>query len=431
MTRVCVVGSGGREHALAGLFAPYAEVVVTPGNPCIAGSVDTSPLDIEADLFVVGPEVPLVEGLADDLRSRGRLVFGPGRQGARLEGSKAWMKEVLVEAGVPTAGHRVFDASELGAALEHVDTMEGTIVVKTDGLAAGKGVLVTDDRAEARADVTAKLSGTSFGAAGRRVVIEEGLSGPEVSLFALVSGTECAAVPTLAQDHKRLLTADRGPNTGGMGAVCPAPGTTPELIETMMDVAVRPTVEVLARRGIEYRGVLFGGFMLTAEGPRLLEYNIRFGDPEAQVVLPRWQGDPVPTFMAVARGEAFDPPELDDRTMVTIVCAAEGYPYSPRRGDLITGLDEVRAMEGVSVFCAGVGSDSAGRPVTSGGRVLSVTAAGPDVSAARSRALAAVSRIHFAGMQYREDIGTTGPSPDAGDRRSSDTGSRGRTGEQT
>ncbi len=424
MTRVCVVGSGAREHALVELFRPHADVVATPGNPCIDGSVSTSPLDVDADLFVIGPEVPLVEGLADELRSRGCLVFGPDRDGARLEGSKAWMKEVIVAAGVPTASHRVFGATELEAALDHVTTTEGTIVVKTDGLAAGKGVLVTDDVAEARADVTAKLTGESFGGAGRRIVIEEGLSGPEVSLFALVSGSTCAVIPTLARDHKRLLTGDGGPNTGGMGAVCPAPGTNPELIDQMMDEAVKPTVEELVRRGIDYRGVLFGGFMLTPEGPRLLEYNIRFGDPEAQVVLPRWVGDPVPTFMAVARGETVDPPVLDDRSMVTIVCASEGYPYSPRAGDLITGLDDARALAGVAVFCAGVGTDAAGRPVTAGGRVLSVTASGSDVAEARTRALAAVSLIHFDGMQYREDIGGTVSAPGGLDRRTPDRGER-------
>ncbi len=422
MTRVCIVGSGGREHALAHLFAPHAEVIVTPGNPCISGSVSTPPLEIEADLFVIGPEVPLVDGLADRLRREGRTVFGPGVEGARLEGSKAWMKELLAEAGVPTASHRVFGASDLAEALEYLETMPGAMVIKTDGLAAGKGVLVTADIAEARADVTAKLTGAAFGGAGRKVVIEEALSGPEVSLFALVSGSRCVAIPTLARDHKRLLVGDRGPNTGGMGAVCPAPGTGPELIDRMMNEAVRPTVEALVRRGIDYRGVLFGGFMITPEGPKLLEYNIRFGDPEAQVILPRWVGDPVPTFMAVARGELFEPPGLDDRTMVTVVCASEGYPNSPRRGDVITGLDEARAVPGVEVFCAGVGTDSAGRLVTAGGRVLSVSASGTDVAAARSLALEAVARIHFDGMYHRDDIGVTGST---GGARPPGTGDRG------
>ena len=258
--RVCVVGSGGREHALAHVLGRDAEVVVTPGNPGIPGSVATPPEEIDADLFVVGPEAPLVDGLADRLRSASRRVFGPGADGARLEGSKAWMKEVLVKAGVPTARHGAF--TDEAAALAFLDVMSDLFVVKTDGLAAGKGVLVTEDRDEAADAVRSYLSGDAFGDAGRTVVIEEGLTGPELSLLAICDGR--TAVPLApAQDYKRIGDGDAGPNTGGMGAYSPVPVATDAIVDSLMDDAVGPTLAALRRQGIDYRGVLYCGLMFT------------------------------------------------------------------------------------------------------------------------------------------------------------------------
>jgi len=286
--KVAVVGSGGREHALAACLARTAEVVVTPGNPGIPGSTPRPVHELAVDLVVVGPETPLVDGLADRLRANGTLVFGPGADGARLEGSKAWMKDLLVAAGVPTARHGTFD--DAAAAEAFLDTLGDLFVIKTDGLAAGKGVLVTASRAEASDAVRDYLSGVRFGDAGRRVVIEEGLTGPEVSLLVVCDGTRLAPLAP-AQDYKRVGTADTGPNTGGMGAYSPVPAVTTEMVDQLLATAVGPTLHELQRRGIDYRGVLYAGLMLTPAGPKVIEYNARFGDPETQVVLPRFAGD--------------------------------------------------------------------------------------------------------------------------------------------
>ena len=401
--RVCVVGSGGREHALAHVLGHHHDVVVAPGNPGIPGSVDMSPSEIDADLFVIGPEAPLVDGLADRLRAAGQLVFGPGADGARLEGSKAWMKEVLVEAGVSTAAHGTF--SDEAAALAFLDTMDGLFVVKTDGLAAGKGVVVTTDRAEAVDAVRSYLSGDAFGDAGRTLVIEEGLTGPELSVLAICDGHDAVALAP-AQDFKRLGDGDAGPNTGGMGAYSPVPLATSATVNDLMDTAVRPTLAALRARGIDYRGVLYCGLMYTPTGPRVLEYNVRFGDPETQVVLPRLTSDLGVLLAAAATGDLAgraDQPTFDDGAAVTVVCASENYPTAPRTGDPIQGLADASAIDGVSVFAAGVG-DRDGCLVTTGGRVLTVTGQGPTVSEARRRAYEAVSVISWPGMQYRTDI---------------------------
>ena len=399
--RVCVVGGGGREAALAAVLGRSAQVVVTPGNPGILGSVPAPPESVEADLFVIGPEAPLVDGLADRLRGQGRLVLGPGADGARLEGSKAWMKAVLAEAGVPTARYGEFtDAKE---AVAHLQTMAPPYVVKTDGLAAGKGVLVTESRDEAADDLRAKLSGQAFGDAGRRVVIEEGLSGPELSLLCLCDGRR--AVPLApAQDFKRLADGDAGPNTGGMGAYSPVPLAGPGVVEEVMENAVEPTLAALRRRGVDYRGVLYAGLMLTADGPKVLEYNVRFGDPEAQVVLPRYAGDLAGLLAEAAAGRLRTEPEWSDEAAVTVVLAAEGYPAAPRTGNAIDGLEEADGLPGVLVFRAAIGIDGRGRTVTAGGRVLDVTALGPDLADARRRAYQAVDAISWPGMQYRRDI---------------------------
>ena len=298
--RVCVVGSGGREHALATVLGRTDDVVVTPGNPGIPGSVATHPKDIDADLFVIGPEQPLVDGLADQLRGAGRLVFGPGADGARLEGSKAFMKELLNEAEVPTAAHAVFTEPE--PAIRFLRTLPGPWVVKTDGLAAGKGVLVAATLAEAEADLRAKLSGEAFAGAGRTVVIEEGLTGPELSVFALCDGTRAVAL-TPARDYKRVGDGDVGPNTGGMGAYTPVPDIPPGLADKVVHMMIEPTLAALQARGIDYRGVLYAGLMLTPDGPKMIEYNVRFGDPETQVVLPRIASDLGALLAEAASGE--------------------------------------------------------------------------------------------------------------------------------
>ncbi len=417
--RVCIVGSGGREHALAHVLARTADVVATPGNPGMAPPIrvddDTPVEEIPADLYVIGPEAPLVAGLADTLRAQGRAVLGPGADGALLEGSKAFMKEVLQAARVPSARFATFDALETGAAMDYLETLPGPWVIKTDGLAAGKGVLVAQSLNEARADVTAKLSGASFGEAGRHIVIEEGLVGEECSLLVLCDGTH--AVPLApAQDFKRIGDGDAGPNTGGMGAYAPMPHVGGAAVDRIMDTAVLPLVEELRRRGIDYRGVLYAGLMLTPDGPKVIEYNVRFGDPETQVVLPLLADDAAELFLAVANGEleGAAPPAFSGDAAVCVVLASQGYPEHPRLGDTIEGLDRtgqsVAAVDGVTVFHAGTGRHSPDGPFhTAGGRVLGVTAVAPTLEQARERAYAATAPIDWEGMQMRHDIAALVP----------------------
>lgn len=398
--KVCVVGSGGREHALADVLGRSAEVVVTPGNPGIPGSVDTPPEAIDADLFVIGPEVPLVDGLAGRLRAAGRRVFGPGLDGAQLEGSKKWMKELLGAAGAPTARYGAF--TDEAEALAFLRSLPGPWVVKTNGLAAGKGVLVTDDVDEAARDVGAKLSGESFGPAGRTVVIEEGLTGPELSILAVCDGRRALPLAP-AQDFKRAGDGDTGPNTGGMGAYSPVPVAGDQVVGEVMDRCIEPTLAELRRRGIDYRGVLYAGLMLTPEGPKLLEYNVRFGDPEAQVVLPRLSADLVDLLGEAASGHLRSEATFVDDPAVTVVLASEGYPENPRTGDVIGGVAAAEAA-GATVYCAGVARDPEGQLVTAGGRVLNVTAMGPTLDAARATAYGAAKLVSWPGMHYRTDI---------------------------
>ncbi len=422
--RVCVVGSGGREHALAHVLARTAEVVVTPGNPGMAAPirVTDAPVDeVAADLYVIGPEAPLVDGLADRLRAEGHAVLGPGADGALLEGSKAFMKEVLHAAGVPTARFATFDALESDAALGYLETLPGPWVIKTDGLAAGKGVLVARTLDEARDDVMAKLAGTSFGEAGRTVVIEEGLAGEECSLLVLCDGTR--AVPLVpAQDFKRIGDGDAGPNTGGMGSYAPMPQVGPDAVDTLMSDAVLPLVEELRRRGVDYRGVLYAGLMLRVDGVKVIEYNVRFGDPEAQVVLPLLASDAAELFHAVATGrlDEVPPPAFSGDAAVSVVLASQGYPEKPRTGDPIEGLDDVgqsvAGVEGVTVFHAGTRRFDAHGPFhTAGGRVLNVMAVAPTLAEARANAYEAAAPIEWDGMQLRHDIaaaaaGQAGPA---------------------
>jgi len=418
--RVLVIGSGGREHALAWGLArspQVDDVICAPGNPGMASigeCVAVAPAEpravaelaakLDADLVVVGPEDPLVAGVVDAVEADGRLAFGPRAAAARLEGSKAWMKDVLAAAGVPTARHAAFTAGDEARAFTFLDTLGGLYVVKTDGLAAGKGVIVTESVTEAREAVRAYLSGDAFGDAGRTCVIEEGLTGPELSVFALCDGRDAAAMGA-AQDHKRAFDGDEGPNTGGMGAYSPVPFVPGALVDDVMERAVRPTLAELARRGAEYRGVLYCGLMLTPDGPKVLEYNVRFGDPECQVLVPRIASDLYVHLHEAAAGRIATPVTLAGRACVGVVLAAEGYPPAPvRKGDVIEGLDAAGALPGVAVFHAGTTTDERARVVTNGGRVLTVTAIGDGVAAARARAYAAAGAISWPGVHYRRDI---------------------------
>lgn len=402
--RVVVVGKGAREHAICASLVRHHEVVCTTGNPGIAEICQVEqrkPEEIDADLYVIGPEVPLVDGLADRLRSMGRKVFGPGADGAKLEGSKAFLKEVLRSAGVPTARFAVF--SDIASAENHLRSASGPYVIKTDGLAEGKGVKVAMDLDEALFDVRQKLSGSSFGDAGRRVVIEDYMSGPEVSLFALCDGESAAALP-VATDFKRLFDGDLGDNTGGMGAHSPVPWGGTDLVDQVMQSIVQPTLVELKRRGIEYRGVLYAGLILTEAGPKIVEYNVRFGDPETQVVIPRITSDLGSLLLQAASGRVEEQPTIDSRAALTVVLSSEGYPTAPKVGREISGLVEASNVEGVKIFQAGTALRD-GVLVTAGGRVVSVTALADTLSEARTKAYLAASMIRFDGVHYRTDIG--------------------------
>jgi phosphoribosylamine--glycine ligase len=404
-----VVGSGGREHALAWALSANARVTVTPGSAGIAAHgidcVEEPATQLEADLFVIGPEQPLVEGLADELRAQGKLVVGPGRDGARLEGSKSYLKEFLAAAGVPTARHGTF--RDEAAAVAYLRTMVAPYVIKTDGLAAGKGVLVTSDFEEACRDVRDKLSGVAFGEAGTTVVIEEGLDGPECSLTVLCDDAHALALAP-AQDFKRVGDGDRGANTGGMGAYAPMNAMNETQVNAVMASIVEPTLRELHARGIEYRGVLYAGLMLTPQGPKLLEYNVRFGDPEAEVLAPLYGPGLFGLLSNVARGTLEGASWPVRGSAVTVVLASHGYPASARHGDEIHGLGPDGQLEtpvaGVVVFHSGTKRDDRGRFVTAGGRVLAVTGVAPNMSEAHRRAYLGASLVTFEGKVTRSDI---------------------------
>jgi phosphoribosylamine--glycine ligase len=373
--RVHVVGGGAREHALRHVLARTAE---------IADDVRGS------DLVVIGPEAPLSAGLADELRSEGLVVFGPGVDGARLETSKAWMKEVLAGAGIPTARHASFASLQEDAAVRFLETLPGPWVVKTDYLMEGKGVTVAETMDEAIADVRSKLEHGG-------VVIEECMTGPELTVLCVCDGQRAVALAP-SRDHKRIGTGDVGPMTGGMGAYSPVAGVDGDHIAKTI---VQPTLDALRERGIDFRGCLYAGIMLTPDGPKIIEYNVRFGDPEAQVVLPRYQGDLAQLLFEAASGSIESTPAFVDDAAVTVVLATRGYPVKPYdTGHVIEGLAEAEAMDDVVVFRYAV--DDEGR--AAGGRVLSVTGFGATVEAARERAYAAVDVIRWPGMQFRTDI---------------------------
>jgi phosphoribosylamine--glycine ligase len=420
--KVLVVGGGGREHALSWGLArsPLVEELhVAPGNAGIASIAtchDDSADDVEAqlrlaeeldaDLVVIGPERPLVAGLADQLRTRGRRAFGPGRDGARLEGSKAFAKDLMARHAIPTARAATFDRADWERdrrnMLAFLDDLGGRAVVKADGLAAGKGVTVATDRGQAIAAIEESLVAGAFGEAGARVVVEEVLEGDEVSAFALVDSTSVVPL-ALAQDFKRAGEGDMGPNTGGMGAYSPLPWLDEGAAKGVWSI-VSATVDALRAEGIAYAGLLYTGLMLTADGPRVLEYNCRFGDPETQVVIPRLRSDLAEVLDACASDRLADVKvDLSDDAAVTVVLASGGYPGSYETGQPIGGLEAAAASSDATVFHSGT-AERDGRVVTAGGRVLAVTGWGPVVADARGRAYEAASHISFDGMARRGDI---------------------------
>lgn len=414
---VLVLGSGGREHALAWAIAKSPRLdslFVAPGNGGTATIAKNVPLDMNdadavigfarsenIDLVVVGPEAPLVAGVADAIRAAGIAVFGPGAQGARLEGSKSFSKEFMLAHGLPTARYKKCTSQD--EAMDYLHEVGAPIVVKADGLAAGKGVVVAEDMEEAEEAVRDCFAG-DFGEAGSVVVIEEMLEGPECSMLAFLSEGKALAMPC-AQDHKRAFDGDLGPNTGGMGVYSPVPCITPELEAAMQEIMQNAAAATAKEFDDAYTGVLYGGFMLTAEGPKLLEFNARFGDPETQVIMPRLESDALEAFYMVATGK-LDALDLrwTDQVAVCVVLASDGYPGSYEKGKVILGIEEAEELDGVTVFHAGTAFNQDDELVTNGGRVLNVVALADTFEDARELAYEACDKINFEGKQYRHDI---------------------------
>jgi phosphoribosylamine--glycine ligase len=413
---ILLLGSGGREHALAWKIAAsplLTKLWCAPGNAGIAREAECVALDIAdhkavidfcksnaVELVVVGPETPLVAGIVDDLAAAGIKAFGPSKAAAQLEGSKAFTKELCTEFGIPTGAYRRFDNA--GDALDYVRAQGAPIVVKADGLAAGKGVVVANTVREAE-DAIAMMFEGAFGAAGAEVVIEEFLAGREISFFALCDG-ETALPLASAQDHKRVFDHDQGPNTGGMGAYSPTPLVSPEVHDQIMGRIILPTVAGMKARGTPFRGVLYAGVMLTEAGPKLFEYNVRFGDPECQVLMMRMMSDIVPALLAVCDGQLknFDLRWYPEPAL-TVVMATKGYPGDYAKGSVIAGLDEAAKVDGVEIFHAGT-VEQDGKILASGGRVLNVCASGRTVREAQARAYQAIDRIQWADGFCRRDI---------------------------
>jgi phosphoribosylamine--glycine ligase len=417
--KILVIGGGGREHALVWKLAgePRVDrVIAAPGNPGIARIAQTVPVaatDLDGllalarseriDLTVVGPEAPLDQGVSDLFRSHGLRIFGPTRAAAALECSKVFAKSFMARHGIPTARYRVCDDAASARALVDSGELGLPIVVKADGLAAGKGVVVAPDRETALSAIHAAMEERQFGDAGSRIVLEECLTGPEVSFFALSDGTR--AMPLMsAQDHKRAFDDDRGPNTGGMGAFSPSPLVDEALQARIMREIVDPVIAGMRAEGHEYRGFLYAGLMLTCDGPKVIEFNVRFGDPEAQVVIPMISGELAPLLASSADGTLLSEPAVfSGRKHVGVVVAAEGYPGTVRTGLPIDGIDRAAQLDGVIVFQAGTKLEG-GRVVTAGGRVLTVVGRGDHFEDAIRLAYDGVARISFDGMQYRKDI---------------------------
>jgi len=414
---VLLIGSGGREHALAWAISAsplLGKIYCAPGNAGIAEIAEVVDLDVDnhaatiqfcidndIGFVVIGPEGPLVAGLADDLAAARIKAFGPSKAAARLEGSKGFTKDFCAEFGIPTAAYK--RCTDAKSALAYLAEQPLPIVVKADGLAAGKGVVIAETREQATAAIEACFSG-AFGAAGGEVVIEECMVGEEASFFALVDGTHALPLAA-AQDHKRAFDGEQGPNTGGMGAYSPAPVMTDEITRRTMDEIIWPTVQGMAARGTPFQGVLFAGLMITASGPKLIEYNVRFGDPETQVLVMRLKSDLLPALVATADGvlKTFDLRWHDD-TALTVVMASKGYPGSYAKGTPIGALDDARAVQGVELFHAGTSREGDQLRAT-GGRVLNVTARGRSVAEAQRAAYEAVAKIDWPGGFCRKDIG--------------------------
>ncbi len=412
---ILLIGSGGREHALAWKLASSPlcnKLYAAPGNPGIAKEAELADVDMfdhaaviafcqhrDIALVVIGPELPLVDGLGDSLRAAGFPVFGPDKAAAQLEGSKSFTKEICSAANIPTAQYEHYTGK--ASAILGLEEFSAPYVIKADGLAAGKGVVIAETTAEAVAAIE-DMFGGGFGDAGASVVIEEFMAGEEASFFALTDGTNVVAFGS-AQDHKRVGEGDVGPNTGGMGAYSPARVLTAELEAQVMAEIIHPTVEMMAMKGMPYNGVLFAGLMLTEQGPKLIEYNCRFGDPECQVLMTRFTGDLAALMYAVAAGELAqaDAPRFDDSTALTVVMAANGYPATPEKGGIISGLETV---QNAKVFHAGTAIRD-GQLVANGGRVLNVTAKGNSASQAQAAAYLAVDAIRFPTGFCRRDIG--------------------------
>lgn len=418
--KVAVIGGGGREHTLAWKLAQSPSVdklYAIPGSAAmseVAQCVDIALSDLDAitdyaqkegiDMLVVGPEVPLTEGLADLAQSKGLAVFGPNKAAAQMEGSKVFAKNLMKKYHVPTAAYASFTDGD--AAKAYIKEQGTPIVVKADGLAAGKGVVVAQTEAEAIEAVNAMMEDHIFGASGGRIVIEECMVGEEASLLAFVDGK--TIVPMIsAQDHKRIFDNDEGPNTGGMGAYAPAPVVTPEIRKEVEEKILKPVVDGLKQEGIPYQGCLYAGLMITADGPKVVEFNCRFGDPETQAVLPLLDGDLAQIMYACAKGTlTADMVHWKDAAACCVIMASAGYPASSHKGDVISGLDAVD-KEDVMVFHSGTAKKD-GQYVTNGGRVLGVTAVAPDLKSAIEKAYDNVKRIHFDGQQVRSDIGAKG-----------------------
>ncbi|MGH2755460.1 MAG: phosphoribosylamine--glycine ligase [Actinomycetota bacterium] len=416
--KVLLLGSGGRESALAWGLARskvVSELVVAPGNPGVARIAEIIAANIEApadvvavakavsaDLVVVGPEAPLVAGVGEALRADGRIVFGPDPVAARIEGSKAHAKDLMIRAGIPTGRSRVFTAMD--PAIAYLDELGPPYVIKADGLAAGKGVAVTEDRGDALEALADRLERGRFGDAGRRVLVEEFLDGEEASLIAFVDGTNVVACEP-AQDYKRVFDGDAGPNTGGMGSYSPVPACPPQLAEQIVADVLEPMVRATADSSAPFVGALYAGLALTSRGPRVIEFNARFGDPETQALVPRLRSDLGEVTIAAATGELEGMKlEWSPEACVSVVLASGGYPGPHETGHAITGIEAVESLDGVAVFHAGTALRE-GELVTAGGRVLAVSALGSTFGAARSLAYSAAAKIDFKGKHLRSDIG--------------------------